>query len=71
MNDIERLKRLAGIDGFSGMQPYTPDVTTSAQRRLTETERNIRPGTDEWFDLWFNNGSKQLNHMPGFRSRRK
>ena len=48
------IKRLAGLD-----QPVTsndcsrvsPDL--AANLRRIERERNIKPGTDAWFKLWF------------------
>ena len=58
--EIEQLKKLAGI-----YQPYnTKDnivdgndgsniSITGSEKRKIEREKNIQPGTPEWFKLWF------------------
>jgi hypothetical protein len=61
MDDIQQLKKLAGIgqgtpsrnpDG--GMSPLgsNPSITASDKRQY-EREHKIKPGTDAWFKLWF------------------
>ncbi len=55
MDEIQDLKRLAGITEFKGYQPYggsNISITGSEKRRI-EREQNIKPGTPEWFKLWF------------------
>ena len=55
MDEIQDLKRLAGITEFKGYQPYSGSnisITGSEKRRI-EREQNIKPGTPEWFQLWF------------------
>jgi hypothetical protein len=54
------LRRLAGIDSLSLLKPYNLAVTEEKNISDIGTERaeyqrkhNIRPGTDEWFKLWF------------------
>lgn len=54
------LRRLAGIDSLSLLKPYTLAVAEEKNISDIGTERaeyqhkhNIRPGTDEWFKLWF------------------
>lgn len=53
--DILELRRLAGIKEFKGYQPYEGSnisITGSEKQRI-EKEQNIKPGTPEWFQLWF------------------
>ncbi len=55
MSELDELKRLAGITEFKGYQPYggsNISITGSEKRRI-EREQNIKPGTPEWFKLWF------------------
>jgi len=55
MNDLERLKKLAGI----GEKPANENLDSpisgeqSQQKRDYEREHGIRVGSDEWFKLWF------------------
>jgi hypothetical protein len=61
MNDIEQLKHLAGINQFKGYVKYNPvDPLGGSNISLTGNEKanlmkenNIKPGTPEWFKLWF------------------
>lgn len=48
VNDI---KKLAGIVPTAGAA--SAQVPTNIDRRRIERERNIKPGTPEWFQLWF------------------
>ncbi len=58
MNDIEQLKVLAGIGNRAVMQEYKGfagsniSVTGNEKGELMK-RHNIRPGTEEWFKLWF------------------
>jgi len=48
------IKRLAGLDQIvsgDNCQGIKPDLATDLRR--IERERNIKPGTQEWFRLWF------------------
>lgn len=71
--DIDQIKRLAGIDSYSGLKPYDvlTDHQNSSEKKITEKRLNIKPGTNEWFDLWFSGQSRSMNMIPGFRGRRK
>ena len=42
--NIEELKRLAGVDNVS---------TEDSMGEKYQRKHNIKPGTDEWFRLWF------------------
>ena len=58
MNDIEQLRVLAGIGNRAVMQEYRGfagsniSVTGNEKGELMK-KHNIRPGTEEWFRLWF------------------
>lgn len=58
MDSIEELKRLAGITNRAVMQEYKGypgsniSVTGNEKGELMK-KHNIRPGTEEWFRLWF------------------
>lgn len=61
MDELAQLKKLAGINEFKGYVKYDPvDPAGGSNISLTGTEKgelmkkhNIKPGTDEWFKLWF------------------
>jgi hypothetical protein len=57
--DLTELKKLAGLDTLGLLQPVT---SSTVQENLSHTgtekaelmrKHNIKPGTDEWFALWF------------------
>jgi hypothetical protein len=58
MDDIQQLKLLAGIGNRAVMQEYQGypgsniSVTGNEKGELMR-QHDIRPGTDEWFKLWF------------------
>jgi hypothetical protein len=57
IDEIYKLKRLAGIIDREGKQIQSTDesnisITGSAKKKI-EREKNIQPGTEEWFKLWF------------------
>lgn len=61
--DLNNLRRLAGLPileqkhtgNKSGtMSPVGSNISvTAAEKRAIEHEKNIKPGTPEWFQLWF------------------
>lgn len=53
--NIEDLKKLAGINEFKGYAPYEGSNVsiTGTEKRELERKHNIKPGTPEWFQLWF------------------
>ncbi len=59
--NIQELKKLAGINEFKGYVKYNPvDPYGGSNVSLTGNEKgelmkkhNIKPGTSEWFQLWF------------------
>ena len=58
MDSIEELKLLAGIGNRAVMQEYRGfagsniSVTGNEKGELMK-KHDIRPGTEEWFKLWF------------------
>ena len=69
MDDLERLKKLAGVNEFKGYTEYTLENISDAanSNRKKERELNIRPGDKEWFELWF---SKPYMTGATFRGRK-
>ena len=76
MDDIEYIKKLAGVNEFTGWSEYSlPTIENksaqAAEIRKIEKEQNIKPGDLEWFDLWFSSNNKDtLNQVPVFRGRK-
>jgi hypothetical protein len=50
MNEADKLRKLAGIDK-NAPSPITGEIGTDKGEYMRKN--NIRPGTDEWFKLWF------------------
>ena len=74
--DIERLKQLAGVNEYKGYTEYTLEniSQTGTEKREIEREKNIKPGTDEWFKLWFSlpkMGGGAVNMPQGLRGRKR
>jgi len=60
MDDLNQIKKLAGITpaNSSNMQLYNPEggsniSITGTEKAEIQRKKNIQPGTDEWFRLWF------------------
>lgn len=68
--DLDELRKLAGINEFKGYTPYGGSniSITGTEKAQIQREQNIRPGTDEWFQLWF---SKPYLTGEQFRGRKK
>jgi len=58
MDELQQLKALAGIGNRAVMQEYRGfagsniSVTGNEKGELMK-QHDIRPGTEEWFKLWF------------------
>ena len=52
MNELDALRQLAGIRTLKPTEGSNISITATEKARL-QRERNIRPGTPEWFQLWF------------------
>jgi hypothetical protein len=50
MNEADKLRKLAGIDK-EAQSPITGEIGTNKAEYMRKN--NIKPGTDEWFKLWF------------------
>lgn len=48
-DNLDDLKKLAGVDTSMGEEMSAHSTNLGQIQR----ERNIQPGTDEWFRLWF------------------
>ena len=70
MDDLERLKKLAGVNEFKGYTEYTLENMSQTATAIKQKERdeNIKPGDKEWFELWF---SKPYMTGHTFRGRKK
>jgi hypothetical protein len=54
--NIEDLQHLAGIKNkFTGYTPYTVEniSKTGTEKAQIQRKKKIKPGTPEWFKLWF------------------
>lgn len=51
-NTINELKTLAGIRKPNNSDGANMSITANEKARI-QREKNIRPGTPEWFQLWF------------------
>tara|TARA_B110000503_G_scaffold129918_1_gene202710 strand:- start:6001 stop:6228 length:228 start_codon:yes stop_codon:yes gene_type:complete len=75
MDEIERIKKLAGVNEFKGYTEYSIENISDAAtaNRKKEREQNIRPGDEDWFKLWFDLPKMhgQMNTPRGFRGRKK
>jgi hypothetical protein len=75
MDELEYIKKLAGVNEFKGYTPYDGSniSVTGTEKRQIEREKNIQPGTEDWFKLWFTipGLTGPLNQQPGFRSRKR
>jgi hypothetical protein len=49
IDSIDDLKKLAGVGTSMGQEMSTHSTNLGQIQR----DRNIQPGTDEWFKLWF------------------
>lgn len=74
MDDLEYIKKLAGVNEFKGYTEYTleniSDAANSNAKKMKD--QNIKPGDKEWFELWFSQPKMMNQNMPaGFRGRKK
>ena len=51
--DLERLKKLAGIDSTVSAESASPLTHGGTEKGEYMKKHNIQPGTEEWFKLWF------------------
>lgn len=55
MDDLDQIKRLAGIDNRPNWTAYEGiNVSiTGTEKAQLQRKHGIEPGTDDWFRLWF------------------
>ena len=73
MDELDQLRKLAGVNEFRGLQPVNLENIshTASAIRKKEKELGLKPGDKGWFKLWFT-----LPHLTGsvnskFRGRKK
>jgi len=73
MDELDRIRKLAGINEFKGYTPYEENIShTGTEKRKIEREKNVQPGTEDWFKLWFSRPYWKGQEFPqGFRGRKK
>lgn len=53
MDELESLKKLAGIGSNSGGSLGSNISLTASEKSKIMRDKGIKPGTPEWFQLWF------------------
>ncbi len=61
INEIKSIQYLAGLGHSARLHEYKGKAVeqgsnisvTGSEKRRIEREKNIQPGTPEWFQLWF------------------
>ena len=73
MDELDYIKKLAGVNEFKGYTPYEENIShTGTEKRKIEREKNVQPGTEDWFKLWFSRPYWKGQEFPqGFRGRKK
>jgi len=73
MDELDQIKKLAGINEYKGWQVWEGSnisITGDEKGQLMK-KHNIKPGTPEWFQLWFSlpklTGEKPIG--PGIRKK--
>ena len=52
--DIDRLKKLAGIESTKDDSSMGENLSyIGTQKAQYQRKHNVKPGTDEWFKLWY------------------
>ena len=69
MDEIEYIKKLAGVNEYKGYTEHTLENMSKTANELKKKEKknNIKPGDKEWFELWF---SKPYMTGATFRGRK-
>jgi hypothetical protein len=52
-SDLRELQRLAGVEPKIETMPGINISKSGMEKQKLEREYNIKPGTPEWFKLWF------------------
>ena len=52
--ELKNLKKLAGVESYKGLTPYSENLSHVGDKKSKHMKKkNIKPGTPEWFKLWF------------------
>ena len=52
--DLNRLKKLAGVENLPNDDSMGENLSLIGTKKAEyQRKHNIRPGSDEWFKLWF------------------
>jgi hypothetical protein len=72
MDELEYIKKLAGVNEFKGYTEYKIDENpsqTATALKQKERDMGLKPGDEEWFKLWFS--KPYMTGVPEFRGRKK
>ena len=72
MDELEHIKKLAGVNEFKGYTEYQIDENssiTAAGIKKKEKKLGLKPGDPEWFKLWFS--KPYMTGAVQFRGRKK
>ena len=72
MDELEYIKKLAGVNEFKGYSEYKIDENpseTAAGIKKKEKELGLKPGDPDWFKLWFS--KPYMTGQVQFRGRTK
>lgn len=53
MDELEQICKLAGTKSFKNSLQGSNISITGSEKSKIQSENNIKPGTPEWFKLWF------------------
>lgn len=74
MDELDRIIKLAGVNEFKGYTPYTLENIshTGSEKAKIQRDKNLRPGDEDWFKLWFSRPYwKGQEYPPGLRGRKR
>jgi hypothetical protein len=72
VDELDYIKKLAGINEFQGFSEYKIDENpseTAAELKKKEKEMGLKPGDPDWFKLWFS--KPYMTGAVQFRGRKK
>lgn len=53
MDELDRLRELAGTKTYANSLGGSNISITGTEKAKIQRDKNIQPGTPEWFKLWF------------------
>lgn len=53
MDELDKLKHLAGITNYKNSYEGSNISITGNEKAQIMKEQNVKPGSQEWFKLWF------------------